>query len=87
MLLGSILVDGLTLIFSSSQSDRFTFVLIPLLEMIVKCIIVGVALQHQYSRTRQSDKLDDRLDNRHSKNQSDERNDGNERGEREREGG
>ena len=52
MIFGSVLIDGITIILSGGQTDRFTFLFVPLLEIIAKFLIAAVALQREYMRTK-----------------------------------
>ena len=45
---GSILIDFLTILTSApNQDDKFTFVLMPILEMLVKAAMIGMAIYYE----------------------------------------
>lgn len=46
LLLGSILVDFITIFASTDQSDRFTFMFVPILEIITKSAIFGFSIYY-----------------------------------------
>lgn len=49
MLLGSILVDGITIILASGKGEHFTFLFMPILEIIIKIGITAVSAVHYYA--------------------------------------
>jgi hypothetical protein len=51
MLFGSLIIDGITIILSGGQPDRFTFLFVPLVEMIIKFVMAGFAMKYEYART------------------------------------
>lgn len=49
MLLGSIVVDGITIILSSGKGEHFTFLFMPILEIVIKFGIAAVSALHYYA--------------------------------------
>lgn len=57
MVIGSSIVDVLTIIISTDQSDKFTFLFMPLLEIVIKVAIIGFSVHYEWKKGKPAEEV------------------------------
>jgi hypothetical protein len=57
MVIGSSIIDVLTIIISSGQADKFTFLFMPLLEILIKVAIIGFSVHYEWKRGKPEEEV------------------------------
>jgi hypothetical protein len=52
---GSVVVDIITILISTGQEDKFTFMFMPLLEVFIKLAIIGFTLYYEMGKKKSNE--------------------------------